>query len=114
MPNGKIQKEHLEKLQAMGQWLQENGATIYGTRNTELSLGDNMVATAKGDKIYLHLMDLEMDRINIPNFDKKIAEIVFFKDRAPLKYTLKKGTLSFGIPKEKIDGVDTILEIRIK
>ena len=28
MPNGKIQKEHIERLKAMGKWLEENGETI--------------------------------------------------------------------------------------
>jgi alpha-L-fucosidase len=32
MPNGKIQPEHIASLKGVGEWLNKNGETIYGTR----------------------------------------------------------------------------------
>ncbi|MEH6681647.1 MAG: alpha-L-fucosidase [Sediminicola sp.] len=114
MPNGKIQKEHMERLRAVGEWLEKNGATIYGSRGSDLVLEENMVATTKDNKIYLHLLELGTDQVNISNFDGRIKEFMSFADREPVRYTLKKGVLSFTIDKEKMNGVDTILEITLK
>jgi alpha-L-fucosidase len=54
-PMGEIQIEFRERLLAMGAWLQTNGEAIYGTRGGPVQ-GDDFRTTAKGRRIYVHLM----------------------------------------------------------
>ncbi len=56
MPNGKIQAEFVERLQAIGAWLGKNGETIYGTRRGPIAPQPWGVSTQRGDKIYVHVL----------------------------------------------------------
>ena len=58
MPNGKIQPEHIASLKEMGEWLNANGETIYGTRGGPLTASDWGVTTQKGNKVYVHILEL--------------------------------------------------------
>jgi len=48
MPNGKIQPKHQASLRVMGDWLKQNGETIYGTRKGPIPPNDDFVSTKKG------------------------------------------------------------------
>ena len=47
MPNGEIQEEHIKSLKKIGEWVGENGETIYGTRKGPLNPTDELVSTIK-------------------------------------------------------------------
>jgi len=114
MPNGEIQKEHKIRLKEIGEWLSKNGEAIYKTRQGPISLGENIVSTKKGDKIYLHILELESNDVFIPNFDMKIRKVIFFKDKTPVIFELKNGALKLNIPENKKDSIDILIEITLK
>ena len=61
-PDGTIQPEAVERLLAMGKWLEKNGESIYGTRRGPYSPADWGVSTIKGDKtVYLHVLKFPAD-----------------------------------------------------
>ena len=55
MPNGKIQKEHIESLKEIGDWVKINGETIYGTSRGPINPSDEIASTQKENTIYIHL-----------------------------------------------------------
>lgn len=57
MPNGKIQPEFKERLAAMGDWLKNNGKSIYNTRGGTIKPNDNWGMTRDKNKIYIHLFN---------------------------------------------------------
>jgi alpha-L-fucosidase len=57
MPNGAIQPEFVERLEAMGSWLKSNGETIYGTRGGWMIPKPWGAITEKGNKAFLHLLN---------------------------------------------------------
>ncbi|MCQ0111865.1 alpha-L-fucosidase [Zhouia amylolytica] len=114
MPNGKIQSEHKDRLLAMGDWIRENGMTIYGTRNGPVSIENEIVSTQKGKTIYLHILDPKDGNIVIDGFKGKIKNMNFFKDQSKLKFKLKSGQLMITIPENKQDEIDTIIEITLR
>src|SRR5207249_3790839 len=57
MPNGKIQPEFVERLRAIGKWLERNGESIYGTRAGPVAPASWGVTTEKAGKIYVHVLD---------------------------------------------------------
>ena len=111
MPNGKIQPEHLASLKEMGEWLKVYGETIYGTRGGPLTARDWGVTTQNGNKVYVHILKWFDESITIPSWGKKIKSVKLFQDKTPLKFTLNDYGLSLKIPKEKIDEVDTVIEV---
>ncbi|MEM1061130.1 MAG: alpha-L-fucosidase, partial [Planctomycetota bacterium] len=57
-PDGTLPPESVERLLAMGAWLEEYGEAIYGTRGGPAGSEAWGVTTAKGDTIYVHLLDV--------------------------------------------------------
>ena len=114
MPNGKVQKEHLEILKEIGAWLAIYGETIYGTRQGLAGLDENVVSTRKGGKLYLHVLEQAGEELLIPDFDWKIKKVTFFKDKNPVDFRLKKRELKLTIPEDKKEAIDTVIEITLK
>jgi alpha-L-fucosidase len=56
-PDGVIQPEFVERLQAIGKWMQVNGESIYGTTYGPLQNLPYGKTTAKENKIFLHVFD---------------------------------------------------------
>ena len=114
MPNGKIQPNHVKSLKKVGQWMDKNGETIYGTKAGPIKLGDSIVSTQKGKTIYVHILKEQTEKITIPQFAHKIKKISFFSTKELVKHRLKKGVLSFEIPENQKNKIDTIIEITLK
>ncbi len=110
MPNGKIQKEHKERLKVVGEWLRKNGEAIYGTRGGAFQ-NEDLVSTQKDKKLYLHILNPTLANVEIPDFTEKIKSIVYFGSKKKIKHSLKKGKLMFDLEPENPDTFDTIVEI---
>lgn len=108
-PNGTIQKEFVERLQAMGSWLKENGESIYGTRGGPIEPMPWGVATQKKDKIYLHILNSEVQPIAIPYL--AITKARLFASGVELPFTQVDDHLLFNLSKSDIDKIDTIIEL---
>lgn len=114
MPNGKIQDEHINRLKSVGDWLKMNGETIYGTRAGTIQENENIVSTQKGKKMYLHILNIEENNLEISNFNEKIKSVQLFNSKEKLKYKLKRGKLQIELPIEAQNEIDTIVEIILK
>ena len=113
MPNGEIQETHSASLVNIGKWLEKNGGTIYGTRQGPVPPSPEMVTTQKGDEIYLHVMDEKRNAYLIPGFKGKIDSMTFASGRK-VNHKVNEFGLSFTIPEEERDPVDTIITMRVR
>lgn len=111
MPNGKIQPEHVALLQQMGDWLKVNGETIYGTNGGPLTARDWGVTTQKGNKVYVHVLNWHDEALIMPAWGKKIKSAKLFSDKTPVKFTQNEYGITLKLPKDKMDEVDTIIEL---
>lgn len=114
MPNGKIQPEHIAVLKETGEWMRQNGETIYGTRGGPLTARDWGVTTQKGNKVYVHILKWFDESLVMPSWGKKIKSARFFGDKTPVKFTQNDYGITLRIPKEKHDPIDTIVELEIR
>jgi alpha-L-fucosidase len=114
MPNGKIQPEHKTSLLSMGKWLDTYGETIYGTRKGPVVPNANMVSTQKDGVVYLHLLGPQTDTYLIPHFKGKIKKMEFFDSGKKVTHLVNEFGLTFSVPKEETDPIDTIIKIEIK
>ena len=114
MPNGKIQEEHIKRLHAVGNWLKENGEAIYGTRGGIISATKDYASTQNNKTLYLHVLNNDIETLQIDNFKARIKKIVLFKDKSKISYKLKKGQLTIHLPKKNKETVNTIIEITLK
>ena len=114
MPNGKIQPEHVELLKQMGEWNKQYGETIYGTRGGPLSARDWGVMTQKGNKIYVHILKWHDETLTLPKLGKKVVNAKIFIDKTPVKFLENDFGLSIKVPKEKMNDVNTVIELEVK
>lgn len=114
MPNGKIQPDHVELLKQMGEWLNANGETIYGSSGGPLTARDWGVTTQKGNRVFVHMLDWQDESLVIPSWGKKIKSAKLFDDKTTIKFAENEYGITLRIPKEKINDLDTIVELELK
>jgi alpha-L-fucosidase len=114
MPNGKIQPEHIAVLKETGEWMRQNGETIYGTRGGPLTARDWGVTTQKSNKVYVHILQWHDDALIIPSWGKKIKSAKLFGDKSTVQFLENEFGITLKIPKAKQDPIDTIVELEMK
>ena len=113
MPNGKIQPEFVDTLKKIGQWVEKNGETLYGTRGGPVSPKSWGVTTQKGNRIFAHVLNYENQNLLLPDFGIKVKNVMLFSDKTKLKFKQDSFGIAIQLPENKIDFVDTILMIEI-
>ena len=111
-PDGLIEGRQVERLKEMGAWIKKNSVAIYGTRGGPWKPSAQIVSTRKGNKIYLHLLKKIEGPITItaPPVAIKSAKLL---NGPPLKISISDGSLSFVIPNNSWDEIDTIIELTL-
>ena len=114
MPNGKIQPKHVKSLNMIGDWLKENGSTIYKTRKGPISPNENFVSTQRGNKVFLHLLNPKLNTLHMDKVPVKIKSVVYQKSKKTLPY--RNDSFGFVIDLGNIekDPIDTIIEVELK
>ena len=107
MSTGEVSPEFVERLHAMGAWLDKNGETIYGTRGGPITPRPWGVSTVKGDKVYLHVLDWKDEYLTLPELPG-IQQAHVFGTGAKLELSRLNGGTLLRLPKE-MDPVDTIV-----
>lgn len=114
MPNGKIQPEHVALLKQMGAWLKINGETIYNTKGGPLSARDWGVMTQKGNKYYVHILNWQDETLTFPSLGKKVISARMFGDRSAIKFADNEFGVTLKVPKNRMNEIDTIVELEVK
>jgi alpha-L-fucosidase len=97
----------------MGKWMEKNGETIYGTRGGPVTPRSWGVTTQNGNKVYVHIMNLEDNNLLLPDFGKKVKNITLFSSGVKLKYKQDAFGITITVPGNVIDETDTILVIEV-
>lgn len=111
-PNGELPSVALERLAAVGDWMKVYGETIYGTRGGCIAPHPWGVTTQKGNKLYVHILDLQDKALFLPLEGKKVKQAVSFADRQPLKFQKCEGGVMLYLPAIPTE-VDKVVELVI-
>lgn len=110
MPNGNIQPEFTDTLKAMGNWLKQNGESIYGTRGNITPPQDWGVVTAKNNFIYVHVLKPPVaDSIFIPGLKTNKTGGDFLGRMGKPFYKQQKEGLVIYTKGIEWDNIDTII-----
>jgi len=112
-PDGQFPDEALERLAVIGKWMSKYGVTIKGTRGGIIAPQSWGVSTMKGKKLYLHILNFNDTKLNIPLSGKMIKSASPYGESKKLE--TEKGKYTTTIVLTKIpDEVDTIIEVELK
>ena len=111
-PNGELPEVAVQRLKEIGDWMNQYSETIYGTRGGIIVPQDWGVTTQKGDKLYVHILDLKNKTLFLPLTNKKVKKAVLFKDKSPVRFTKTKEGVSLELSEVPGD-VDYIVELTI-
>ena len=115
MPNGKIEPEHIRRYLEIGQWLKENGESVYGTRGGPLKARPWGVTTQKDDVVYVHILDA-LDTSLAMNFPKEldVKSATYLGSSEKVPFTLEDGILSLSLSLDKLreERPDLIVKLR--
>ena len=114
MPNGKIQPKHKNSLKAMGNWLKENGETIYGTRKGPIPPNKDYVSTQKEKTVFVHLLNPETEVIHAEKVPINIKGIYELKTNTKLPFRNDKFGLAIDVSSLAKDEIDTVIKIELR
>lgn len=112
-PDGQLPAEAMERLKGMGEWMNKNGATIYGTRGGIVAPHDWGVSTQKGNTLYIHILEWKDKGLFLPIIDQKVIAAKMFADNSKVGIVKTKGGVLLELPYAP-KGVDTIVELTLK
>jgi alpha-L-fucosidase len=105
---GEIQPEFVERLEAMGDWLTRYGETIYATREGPITPRSWGVTTAKGQRIFVHILSWQEPYLVLPAI-AGVKSATDFDSHHKLDLKAIDGALLLTVPPAKADTVDRIV-----
>ena len=114
MPNGEIQPEFVTRLKEVGDWLQKNGTTIYGTKAGTLKPQDWGAITEKENQVYVHILKKTGDKIFF-QLPYNVESAFLSRNKTPIQFDrLKDGYWSLDISITDDSLPDDIIVLNIK
>jgi alpha-L-fucosidase len=112
MPNGKIQPEFADTLALVGNWMQKNGNTIYGTRGNVIDAQAWGVITAKNKTLFAHILNApQQPYIFLPQLKEKITKAALMSNGSNVKFKQVPEGVFIYTGNVTLDPTDTIIEL---
>lgn len=111
-PNGELPDLAVQRLKEIGEWMQQYGPTIYGTRGGIIPPQDWGATTQKGNKLYIHILNLKDNTLSLSLKNVKVKKAVLFKDQSPVHFTKNKQGITLKLNEVPKD-IDYVVELTI-
>ncbi len=85
-PSGDLPALALERLKEMGEWMRQNGETIYGTEAGPFPAQSWGTSTRKGNRLFVHVMTPETNAILLPG-NLNVSKAFEYSSGQPVKFS---------------------------
>ena len=113
---GVIPQPSVERLRAMGKWLDKNGESIYGTSGSPIGKLPWGRCTAKPGKLYLHVFDWPADgKLKVPGLKQRVKRAYLLDKKSKLIVTHEnEQTIVLAPDGIAMDPIDTVVVLEIE
>lgn len=111
-PDGCLPEVAVQRLKEVGEWMQTYGETIYGTRGGCIAPHDWGVTTQKGNRLFVHILNLLDKALFLPLEGKQVKQALDFVTRQSLKVKRVEGGITLlldEVPTETDKVVELVL-----
>ena len=112
-PDGELPTEAVERLEAVGQYMQQYGETIYGTRGGLVAPHDWGVSTQKGNRLFIHILKLQDRALFVPTGTRQVTAAKVFATGKKVALTKVANGYTLSLP-EQPTGIDYVVELTLK
>jgi alpha-L-fucosidase len=85
-PDGQIQSEFVERLEAVGRWTKLNAAAIYGSTYGPIQGQPSCRTTARGAGIFVFVMDQAATEVIVTRLDRPVSQVRLVATGKPLTF----------------------------
>ncbi len=122
---GEFPVESLRLLTEIGEWMGNNGESIYGCGKADLPKPEWGYYTQRGDRLYAHVLQGSIGPLGLPGLQGKVQRARLLSDRSELRLMRPWNTfdfpnclfINFGSPEHLThplpDEIDTVVELRL-
>ena len=115
MPNGQIQEEFQDTLKVTGQWLAQNGESIYGTGSSLVKPQPWGVVTEKDKNVFIHILNKPVQSsIIVTGLTGKVQKSSLMSNKKAVKFKQNKNDIILSLDDVAFDDIDTIIELQMK
>ena len=111
-PNGEFPALSIKALNDYGEWMDEFGDTIYGTRSTAVPPQDWGVTTHKGKRMFVHILHADGNTVSIPYSGNKLKSASVFSNGEKVRFEQKKDGIVLKFADTPVDDIDHIVELK--
>ena len=108
-PDGTIQPEAVERLRAIGDWLQTYGASIYGTRGGPIPPRAWGATTRRGDTVFVHVLDWVDLTLALPDIGVRVLRASMLKGGASVPVVQSPAAVTLTLPPARADEPDRVV-----
>ena len=92
---GRIPEQSLKILGEIGHWMKQNGESIYGCGQAELSKPEWGYYTQRGNKLYAHIFEPSIGPIAFEELQGQVGKVRLLKDRSEIELVTPWNTYDF-------------------
>ena len=111
-PGGALPSLALDRLQAIGKWLNQYGGTIYNTRGGIIAPHDWGVSTQRGNKLYIHILNCMDTSLFLPTGSHKVKSATIYGTNQRVNFTKTGRGITLNLNTVPTD-IDYIVELTL-
>ena len=112
-PDGELPARAVATLGEIGRWTAVFGESVYGTRGGPIGPRSWGVTTAKGDRVFVHLLDWPDRLLALPGLPRSVRKAYRLEDRRPVAFHRLDQGWSLSLPPRPTDPIDEVIVLEL-
>jgi alpha-L-fucosidase len=113
-PDGRIPSMFVQRMKVIGQWMQQNGESVYGTHRSPFpqALPYGKVTT-KGNRLYVFLEERRQETVQLPPLENKLLRAWVLSTGQLLQASQNDTSITVEVPQKFVDVGVTVLTVEL-